>query len=185
MRIEVIQTECSVVNSVYIYHDFLEKEEELVFLTNKVKKYTETDNSLDYQTNVQAKMTDWKTLLQDQDFTFIHQKILMTLYNTINLRNPNANEKLALSFRDSWGMSHKEGDFTKNHIHSFDVWSGAFYLEVPHETKMWIEDYQTDILLKNNMLILFPGTTKHKVFPHIGDKNRYSMAFNISITSNQ
>lgn len=183
MKLSLIQSNCSAINSVYIYREFLHDLNYLNLLSNKISQFTIEKNQLDYQTNVIAKMTDWKKLLTDEDFNFLHIEILQTLYNTINLRNPSPNARLKLVFTDSWGMSHSEGDHTVDHIHGLNEFSGAFYFDVPCETKMWFEDYQEDTQLESNMLVLFSGMTKHRVSKHFGEKKRISMGFNISITN--
>jgi len=179
MTLSLIQSNCSAINSVYIFENFLEDLQYLEFLKNKIAKYTSTTNKLDYKTNVLAKMTDWQHLLKDQDFSRIHDSIGMTLYNVLNLRSPNPNQKRIIQFEDSWGMKHTEGDYTKDHIHGVFHFSGSFYFEVPTITKMWFEDYQEETELKDNMLVIFPGFCKHRVSIHQGKKPRYSMAFNI------
>jgi len=181
MILNVIQYNCSAINSVYIYEDFLENLEYLNSLKEKLITHLDKKDNKDYQTNVYAKMTNWTELLNDNDFSFLHEKILRTLNNTLKLRIPTPNESLRYSYTDSWGMVHKEGDFTHDHIHSYNVWSGAFYFDVPHPTRMWFEDFQKDVELKTNMLVLFHGITKHRVPSFTGDKLRYSMGFNIKI----
>ena len=180
MKLRLIQTNCSAINSIYVYENFLEDLSYLNILKNKIIEYTK-NGELDYKTNVLAKMPGWKKLLEDDDFNRIHQNIIHTLYNIINMRNPTPNEEIAFGYRDSWGMSHGEGDYTKDHIHNFSHFSGSFYFEVPTTTRMWFEDYQEEIELKDNMLVLFPGLTKHRVTAHTGEKQRYSMAFNLDL----
>jgi len=181
MKLKLIQSNCSAINSVYIFENFLENINYLELLKNEIVKYTSKSNELDYKTNVIAKMTNWYELLKNEHFHKIHVSILETLYNVINLRNPTTNEKLNIEFLDSWGMKHEEGDYTKDHIHTMCNFSGAFYFDVPTPTTMWFEDYQASVDLKDNMLVLFPGMCKHRVGIHQGEKPRYSMAFNINI----
>ena len=181
MKLSLIQSNCSAINSVYIYENFLEDLQYLELLKSKIAEYTNKPNKLDYKTNVLAKMTDWQHLLKDEDFSRIHQSIAITLYNTLNLRFPKPNESIKIEFGDSWGMKHTAEDYTKDHVHNFCNFSGSFYFEVPTKTKMWFEDYQQDVELKDNMLVLFPALCKHRVSKHKGDKPRYSMAFNMTL----
>lgn len=181
MKLRLIQSNCSAINSIYIYENFLDDLQYLNLLKSHISEYTNKPNDLDYKTNVFAKMTNWKKLLEDQDFNKIHQSIAETLYNTINLRNPCPNQKIEFFFDNSWGMKHDEGDYTQDHIHNFAYFSGSFYFEVPTPTMMWFEDYQQDVELKDNMLVLFPGLCKHRVTAHTGQKPRYSMAFNMTL----
>tara|TARA_Y100000114_G_C11649650_1_gene273521 strand:- start:98 stop:667 length:570 start_codon:yes stop_codon:yes gene_type:complete len=183
MKIRLIQSNCSSLNSIFIFEDFLEDLNYLNLLKTKIEKFTSKDNRLDYVTNVKAKMTEWTTLLDDNDFGKFHQSVGETLYNVINLRNPTCNEKLKVQFIDSWGMRHTEGNFTKDHIHSFCTYSGGFYFDVPSPTEMWFEDFQEGINLKNNMLVLFPALCKHRVSIHRGEKHRISMAFNMVVAN--
>jgi hypothetical protein len=179
MKLRVIQTHCSAINSIYIYYDFLENMEYLNLLKGKIEKYatkTEQYNS----TVLLAKQTDYHTLIEDTDFNKIHESIGHTLYNTINLRNPTPNDKIEIVFEASWGICHEEGNSTKEHIHPFINFSGAFYFDVPTDTRMWFEDFQQDVKLEKNMLILFPSLCKHRVHKHVGKQPRISMAFNIN-----
>ena len=181
MKISVIQSNCSSINSIYIFENFLEDLQYLELLKNKIAQKTNKSNELDYKTNVKGKMTDWTELLKDEDFKKIHISIAENLYNVINLRNPCANQKIKIGYEDSWGMKHDEGDHTVDHIHNFCNFSGSFYFEVPTATLMWFEDYQQDLELKDNMLVLFPALCKHRVSMHKGQKPRYSMAFNMKL----
>jgi hypothetical protein len=182
MKIDLIQSNCSSINSIYIYRNFLDDADYLEKILSKLKKHTEKD----YQgrsTSVKSTMTTWGALLKDNDFNFVHMKALETVWNTICLRSPKPHLKYKLNFKDAWGMRHTAGDFTQDHIHDYDLWSGVFYLDVPCETRMWFEDFQQDVLLENNMFIFFQGATKHRVSAHYGEKDRFSIAHNIKIES--
>ena len=180
MILSLIQSNCSAINSVYIYHDFLHDKSYLDLLKNKLQQHLEVAE-LSHQTNVKAKMTKWEKLLEDPDFGFLHTQIINTIYNTLSLRNPCTNERFNFQYTNSWGMCHEEGDETLDHIHDFRVWSGAFYIDVPYETKMWFEDFQDYAKILTNTLVFFQGGTKHRVEKHIGKEKRYSMAFNVLI----
>ena len=180
MKIDLIQSNCSAINSIYIYKNFLENEGYFNHLLEKVKKHTQTDFQ-ERKTQVKCTMTSWTALLQDADFNHIHTKMLETAWNTIQLRSPILGVKYKLSFQDGWAMRHTEGDYTQDHIHDYDLWSSVFYFDVPCETRMWFEDYQRDVVLENNMFIFFQGATKHRVSRHFGKIPRYSMANNFRI----
>ena len=179
MNLRVIQTNCSAINSIYIYYNFLEDMEYLNLLKGKIQKHA-TKSEQYNSTTLLAKQTGYHTLIEDTDFNKIHQSIGHTLYNTIKLRNPTPNDKIQISFEASWGICHEEGDSTQEHIHPFINFSGAFYLDVPTDTRMWFEDFQQDVKLETNMLILFPSLCKHRVHKHVGKQPRISMAFNIN-----
>lgn len=182
MLLRPIQTSETAINSIYILENFLDDENYLNFLFEKIKNYT-TKDEMNRETNVKASMTSWAKLLEDSDFNFLHNKILETLLNIFMLRTPHPNQKYKLGYYDSWGMSHKKGDFTLNHTHTNAVFSGAFYFRVPCFTEMVFDDFQESVELKNNMLLLFPALCKHKVGKHTSKEERISMAFNIDLKS--
>jgi hypothetical protein len=177
MRLELIQHSSAAINSVYIFKDFLEDKSYLEHLTKIIETYTEKDE-MKNETNVKANMTNYQKLLSDNQFLYLHKKILEILITAYTLRTPHPHEKITFDIIESWGMRHKKGEYTTNHIHK-TTFSGAFYFKVPSPTTMWFEDYHEGCGLEENMLVIFPGFTKHSVFPHTGDKDRISMAFNI------
>lgn len=180
MKLRLIQTNCSAINSIYIIENFLEDLNYFNELTHKVSSMTQEDK-MNRSTNVKANMTDWKALLKDDFFTPLHKKILDLFLLIYSLRSPHPDMRISVSLFDSWCMRHKKGDLTDEHTH-LSYFSGAFYLKVPCDTSLWIADYQESVNLKENMLMFFPGHTKHSVpLPHSSEEDRLSMAFNINI----
>jgi hypothetical protein len=179
MKLKLLQHSSSAINSIYIFEDFIDDKNYIKHISNKIKQYTEVDE-MQRMTNVKASMTNYTKLMEDSDFNFVHQKIIEFLCTVWTLRTPTPHHKTIFSLENSWGMRHKKGDFTISHIHNIPF-SGAFYLNVPCLTQMWFEEYQQSLELKDNMLVLFPGFTKHAVFEHTGEEDRISMAFNISV----
>tara|TARA_R100000278_G_scaffold87119_1_gene66510 strand:+ start:204 stop:749 length:546 start_codon:yes stop_codon:yes gene_type:complete len=179
LDISLIQSSSNAIGSIYIIHNYLYNEKYLDFLKQTVS------NAVDNKThervsNVKAKSTDWHTLLQLDEMKNFHIRVLQTLMTIYKLRSPTPNAPIEFSFLASWGMKHKKGDLTIEHTHSPVPWSGAFYMDVPCDTYMNFADFNETVQLQNNMLILFPGTTKHSVSQHTSDKERISMAFNIA-----
>lgn len=180
MKLELIQTNSSAINSIYIIHDFLDDLNYFSKLTDRVSSMTQKD-SLNRSSNVKANMSDWKALLKDDFFRPFHKKVLDLFYLIYSLRTPHFNMPISLNIFDSWCMRHKKGDFTKEHTH-LSFFSGAFYLKVPCQTSMWLQDYQELVDLRENMLMFFPGQTKHSVpVPHYSEEDRLSIAFNIDV----
>lgn len=179
MRLKLIQTSSNAIGSVYIFHDFLSNLEYL----EKIKKLVliEIDKEpLNKLANVNATTTDYEKLLQVEELRNFFVKILETLANAYTLRATSPDSGRQFSMYNAWGMKHKKGDFTAEHIHAPSAWSGAFYCEVPSETHMNFPDFLQSYKLETNMLILFPGITKHSVSYHTSEKERISIAFNIS-----
>jgi len=183
MLLDLIQISPNAINSVYILRDFLEDKNQLSFLANKILDYTKTDE-MNKSTNVKASMTSYDKLLDDSDFKSLHSKILLTLINLYRMRTPHWKNTIKAQIIDSWGMSHKKGDHTIEHIHGGSSFSGAFYFKVPSHTEMYFADYQEAVKLEDNMLLLFPSLCKHSVGKHTGEEKRLSMAFNMNIIEN-
>lgn len=179
MKLNVVQSSSAAINSIYIIHDFLDDLSYLKSLEDSLEKYTLKDE-MENSTNVKATMTEYEKLLGDEQFNKIHTKILETLAFIFTLRTPHPHEVLSFEMIDSWGMRHRKNNETVNHIHG-SSFSGAFYVRVPSPTVMFFEDYFHSLELENNMLVLFPGFTKHAVEKYLGDIDRISMAFNIDI----
>ena len=178
MRISLIQSSPNSIASVYVLHDFLYNKEYLDSLTKLVREET-LKSSKDNLANVKATCTDWLRLLEIDEMKSFHVRILDTLNNIYKLRATSPHDPVELKMVSSWGMVHKKGDFSNEHTHVPVAWSGAFYFDVSSATFMNFPDFQTSIELESNMLVLFPGTTKHSVSEYLGDKERISMAFNI------
>ena len=179
MRISLIQSSPNAIGSIYILHDFLFNKDYLNNLKQLVVEAINKDPNYELN-NVKATSTDWKKLLQIKEMTSFHSHILQTLLNIYSLRALNPNSPIQFSLDSSWGMKHKKGDHTLEHNHIPCAWSGAFYFDVPCDTFMYFADFDKEIKLENNMLVLFPGTTKHRVSEHTVEKERISMAFNIN-----
>ncbi len=179
MKLKLIQTSSNAIGSVYIFHDFLSNLEYL----EKVKKLVIKEinkEPLQKLDSVMATTTDYEKLLQVKELRNFFIKILETLSNVYTLRAPSPQNIMEFSMCDAWGMIHKKGDFTMEHMHAPGAWSGAFYCEVPDETQMYFADFLKYYKLEKNMLILFPGITKHSVSKQTSEKERISIAFNIS-----
>jgi len=181
MKLKLLQHNENQIDSVYIYTDFLSKEE--VFLVRDiVDKITKADQSLSYQTNVKANMTDWYTLLKIPELNPIIKKIEETILNTLLLRVPNPKFAYESKITQAWGMRHSKGDKTIHHIHGFQGFSGAFYCDVPdNDQYIYFSDQLNLHVLQTNDLIFFSSMCKHYVPGHIAEKDRLSFAFNVDI----
>lgn len=178
MNIQILQSSPSSIASVYILNNYLYDQNYLNFLKEIVSKAVE-NNSQERVSNVHSKSTGWYDLLKIEEMKNFHTRILETLVCIFKLRAPAPEASINWSFDASWGMKHKKGDFTTEHIHAPAHWSGAFYFDVPCDTYMNLPDFNATIQLQSNMLVLFPGMIKHSVSEHIGDQERVSMAFNV------
>ena len=183
MKLELIQYNYQAINSCYILRDFLDDLSYLNLLKDKLKNLTVNDE-MQHKTNVKANMTAWQKLLEVEEFQFLHQKILQTICMCYQLRTPHPHHPVTFEMTSSWGMLHKQNDKTATHCHANVNFAAAFYLQVPHSTIFHLPDFDGKIELEDNLLVFFPGATKHSVDPFIGDGERLSMACNINFFQN-
>jgi hypothetical protein len=144
MNIELIQSSCSSIASVYVLNNYLYNQNYLNSLKEVVSKAVE-NNTQERLSNVHAKSTDWHDLLKIEEMKNFHTRILETLICIFKLRAPAPEASMNWSFNGSWGMKHKKGDCTIEHIHAPAPWSGAFYFDVPCETYMNLPDFHSKI----------------------------------------
>jgi len=178
MRLRLIQHRETCIDSVYIFEDFLDDLDYLNFIKKEVIKSTEVDK-MNYSTNVKAMMTDYGDLLQNSNLIFLQKKILETISISFTLRTPHPHQEFNLSFCDCWGMKHSKKEHTKQHSHSGQDWSGAFYVDVPSPVQMFFGDFLDGVELKSNMLVFFTGHIKHLVHASNTELDRLSIGFNI------
>jgi len=178
MKLELIQHSHEAINSCYIFKEFLDDKNYLNLVKNKIKELA-TNDEMNHMTNVKANMTNYKKLIEQEEFNSLHEKILETISNCIRLRTVHYNAPLKFLIKDSWAMIHKQNDRTDIHEHNGRTWAVVFYAKVPHETIFHLPDFGGRVNLQDNMLIFFPAAAKHYVDPFLGEHERLSMACNI------
>lgn len=105
---------------------------------------------------------------------------------------------------NSWAVKHLKGDESGSHGHSNSILSGVLYIQtddksgdilftknkghynlftptvdVPFRQQNAFNTEGWAVRPKDNMLILFPSTVEHSVFPSASDQERYAVAFNL------
>jgi len=180
MNLELIQFSSESVYTVYIIRDYLPKEE-MLKLDNLIRELTEED-SMNRQTNVKANMTSYSALQDKSKFGFFFQKVAHSVDAIIKLRGKHGKDFFNYNFVDSWGMRHRKNDYTVMHAHLPCLWSGAYYTYVPKpEPFMEFIEFNREVKLETNMLVLFPAFVLHKVSRNESEEDRISMAFNINM----
>ena len=80
-----------------------------------------------------------------------------------------------------WGNIYHKGDYTVSHDHMPSPFSFTYYVKVPEGSAPLIFDDLGEIWHpKEGDLVLFPGHIKHSVPEHTIDKNRISIAGNLT-----
>jgi len=180
MNLQLLQFSTESMYCVYIIKDYLPSDE-MLKLNDLIRELTEED-SMNRKTNVKANMTSYDALQDSSKCGFFFQKVAHSIDTIIKLRGTHSSDFFNYNFVDSWGMRHKPGDYTIQHSHLPFLWSGAYYSYVPKpEPFIKFVEFDTEVKLETNMLILFPSLVLHKVSENKSNEDRISMAFNISM----
>jgi uncharacterized protein (TIGR02466 family) len=115
-------------------------------------------------------------------------------------------KSIKFEITNSWANKHLKGDESGAHTHVNSMISGVFYVQTNeqsgeilfHKEKTNYNIFMPTVNIpfngknlnlfnsdgwairpKNNMLILFPSTLNHSVYPNQSDEERYCVAFNL------
>jgi uncharacterized protein (TIGR02466 family) len=144
-----------------------------------------------------------KFLLDKPELAELKNNIMMVcknyIYNILEV-NPSADFQMT----NSWAVKHLKGDESGSHDHANSMLSGVLYIQtddqsgdilfyknkahynlftptvdITFKNQNMFNTAGWAIRPKNNMLILFPSTLDHSVFPSESDQQRYAVAFNL------
>lgn len=156
------------------------KENEGVFHTNKGG----------YQT---------KIIFDEKINKFLLERSAKLIIENYQLKN------VKINLLNLWINHNLKGNYNLPHIHQYSNFSGIYYVEVTEEGGDLIffrgdksnqmlhiqailqeEDFREQFHIKpiKNQLIIFPSHLMHMVTPHLDDKPRVSVAFNLLISKN-
>ena len=180
MNLQVVQNGHSSLYAVYVFRDFLH-EDYLSVVKDTVLRLTEKD-VMDRKTNVKATMSNYTSLLEDNQTKKFFTEAMLTIDGIYQLRSCHTEEIFDYKLKDAWAMKHLNRDYTQTHMHYPTDWSGAFYIDVPQPAeRIDFLEFSRSVPLESNMLVLFPGMVKHSVSPHLSEEARLSLAFNIDV----
>ncbi len=164
----------------------------LDILDNEMKK-----NEGVFYTNKGGYQTE--NIFQEKINNFLLNKSAELLVQNYNLKN------VKINLLNLWINHNLKGDYNSPHIHQTSNFSGIYYVEVSKEGGNLIffrgdrsnqmldiqsflkdKDFQEEFHIKpvKNQLIIFPSHLIHMVTPHLDNKPRVSVSFNISIEKN-
>ena len=166
--------------AVYIFENILE-DDYLKEILNKTLELTEKD-SMNHQTNVKANMTTYSKMLEDPLYTKLQQIILSFLQTSLCLRIEHTRVP-TYSFLEFWGMKFEKGQNTMRHTHlGNSTWSGIFCVDSDNQTgQVVFPDMNIQDVMKSNSLYIFPSMMPHYTLPHLSDKPRVGLSFNLGI----
>jgi len=127
------------------------------------------DSSFDYKTNVKAKFTGFKSLVQEPEILEFAKKIgpyVDNIYSKVS------------ELRDCWGNIYTKDDHTLLHHHQdTTAFCGILYL-TEGGPGTYFKDFNITIEEKYGKVVLFPGILLHEVKASNLNNTRITMAFN-------
>jgi uncharacterized protein (TIGR02466 family) len=178
-----------------IFDSFINKELDkniLSVLENEMKK-----NEGVFYTNKGGYQT--KKIFNEKIHNPLLEKSAKLIVENYNLKD------VKINLLNLWINHNLKGDYNSPHIHQTSNFSGIYYVEVSKEGGNLIffrgdrsnqmldiqfflkdKDFQEEFHIKpvKNQLIIFPSHLIHMVTPHLDNKPRVSVSFNISIQKN-
>jgi uncharacterized protein (TIGR02466 family) len=161
-------------------------------LENKMK-----ENEGVFHTNRGGYQTE--IIFNEEINNLILEKSAKLIIENYNLKN------IKIGLKNLWINRNLKGNYNSPHIHQRSNFSGIYYVEVTEEGGDLIffrgdrssqilyiqdilqeEDFREEFHIKpvKNQLIIFPSHLIHMVTPHLEDKPRVSVSFNLSISKN-
>ena len=129
-----------------------------------------------HKTNVKAQMTEWD--MQDKPGFTKFKEYINPIIQFISKKY--YNRKIEPRISDMWGMIYKKGDHAIVHDHWPALWSGVYYIKSPEKSgDLFFPQLKQAFQPKENMLVLFNGSTRHGVKENLSDSERVAISFNV------
>ena len=143
------------------------------------KQIRESGDVQSKKTNVKAEMTQW-LLTEYESFRSLGVDIVVN--HLPHLSKPTVDGSVFdWIITALWGNIYHKGDYTDPHDHMPAAYSFTYYVKVPEGSAPLILDDLGEIWTpKEGDLVLFPGHIRHSVPEHTIDKNRISIAGNLT-----
>ena len=140
------------------------------------KEIRDMGDKQDHKTNVKAQMTEWN--MQDRPGFIKFKEYIYPMIEFISKKYYNREINPRIS--DMWGMIYKKGDHAVVHDHWPALWSGVYYIKSPENSgDLFFPQLKQAFQPKENMLVLFNGSTRHGVKENLSDSERVAISFNV------
>ena len=131
--------------------------------------------SMSYETNVQAKMSSYKTSTPTTDVLINWIAELIDKHSSFRRRGYN------LYFCNLWFAKYDIGDYTKVHEHALSFFSFVYFINCPEGSAPFVFTTSgEEIKAEEGKIVIFPGRMLHNV-PENGCKNRIVLAGNVDL----
>ena len=127
-------------------------------------------SSINYQTNVYGKHTEWEFFNKDKEFNVLLFQMIDHLETlTIDLQR--------FYLKNAWGIIEGIGEYTQRHHHEPNYISGVIYFN-NHPQKLYFPDIKQEITPQTGRFAIFSSFLNHHTKRNIVDKDKYGISFN-------
>ena len=127
-------------------------------------------SSINYQTNVYGKHTEWEFFNKDKEFNVLLFQMIDHLETlTIDLQS--------FYLKNAWGIIEGIGEYTQRHHHEPNYISGVIYFN-NHPQKLYFPDIKQEITPQTGRFAIFSSFLNHHTKRNIVDKDKYGISFN-------
>ena len=127
-------------------------------------------SSINYQTNVYGKHTEWEFFNKDKEFNVLLFQMIDHLETlTIDLQR--------FYLKNAWGIIEGIGEYTQRHHHEPNYISGVIYFN-NHPQKLYFPDIKQEITPQTGRFGIFSSFLNHHTKRNIVDKDKYGISFN-------
>ena len=127
-------------------------------------------SSINYQTNVYGKHTEWEFFNKDKEFNVLLFQMIDHLETlTIDLQR--------FYLKNAWGIIEGIGEYTQRHHHEPNYISGVIYFN-NHPQKLYFPDIKQEITPQTGRYPIFSSFLNHHTKRNIVDKDKYGISFN-------
>ena len=127
-------------------------------------------SSINYQTNVYGKHTEWDFFNKDKEFNVLLFQMIDHLETlTIDLQR--------FYLKNAWGIIEGIGEYTQRHHHEPNYISGVIYFN-NHPQKLYFPDIKQEITPQTGRFAIFSSFLNHHTKRNIVDKDKYGISFN-------
>ena len=142
-------------------------------IKEKIKSYRDRYPESN-ESNVKAWHSNWRTDLIDNSFEDINNRIVFECENLISNQTQ---KNVELKLCDMWINMYQKGDYSQEHCHYPFNFSCCYYIDIEKNASP-LEFPHLKVIPENDLLVLFPGSLKHKVAPTNGERVLISMNLN-------
>ena len=140
------------------------------YFINKIKESCQSEDNMNYKTNIQSLMTPFKFFSQDQNFLNLLQNFIELIDNNYNFASYHVT--------DAWGFEVKKNENTKYHAHARSIWSGVLYLNSSTQ-ELKFPEINKSVKPERGVFVLFSPFLMHGCEPNKEEISKFGISFNL------